>query len=196
MNIVQIVTHQRDGLKRLLSQYKGRPNIEGILKTYLRQIQAIEDVLFTFFDILDPETAVGAQLDLIGNLIDEDRLGQSDDFYRIRIQTRIFILRNNGTIPVVIKVYKAMMQAQQIEYYPEYPAAFRMDAILPGTPLLSLAEISGIILNVIPAGVGILLVIETTLPPFAFDGFPDSEGFGDSGDPDPGGYFVEAILVA
>jgi len=47
---VKITDHVDQGLSRLISQYKGKPKLEGTLAAFLKPFQDLED---TFFDLRD-----------------------------------------------------------------------------------------------------------------------------------------------
>lgn len=70
-------------------------------------------------------TSVGVQLDLIGEMIDLDRGGLSDDLYRLAIITEATTLFTSGTAPEILEMARVMFpDAPTIRYTPAYPAKF------------------------------------------------------------------------
>lgn len=187
---VQIFTHERDGLARLITQYKGKPNITGILSVYLKRIQALENMMYRFFSLLDLDAATGKTLDLCGGIVGERRRHADDNTYRLLIKTRIQILSSFTTIELAVTVFKVLMGTTNVKYTPLYPASIALNAVDP-VKLLSDEEIRAIMLQVIPSGVG-LEITESTSPAFVFeDG--DGEGFGDVFDSATGGGLAGVI---
>jgi len=183
---VQITTHVADGLRRLMTQYKGKATIEGILTVYLQRWQELEDMAYDFFELLDIDTAVGAQLDLIGEIVGEERHTLDDDRYRKFIYLRIFRQRKLGTIPNTTELYKRLTGADRVRYTPLYPAGASYYAHNPDG-VLSGAELRSIMLTMIPAGVELELTAGTEPGAFAFEGDDTGGGFGDANDPATGG---------
>jgi hypothetical protein len=64
----------QDGLDKLITQWQGKPVIEGLLKSYLESLHEIEDVAFQLLDERNLETAIGVQLDNLGTIIGLGRL--------------------------------------------------------------------------------------------------------------------------
>ena len=64
MAIDKITTHQSDALRRLLEQYKNKPNLANFIKVYADQIQEVETLACDLFTSRTVDGAVGAQLDL------------------------------------------------------------------------------------------------------------------------------------
>lgn len=182
---VKILTHLTDGLARLMQQYKGQPNITGILKVYLRRWQAMEDLIYQLLSTFDIASATGNQLDVIGGMVGEIRQTSDDEIYRALIYLRIFRQRMTGTVPNVIKLYKSITKAERVEYTPSYPAGFSVNAINP-TGTLSGTLIRSIMLTMVGAGIEAELLQSTADPAFVFEG-GDGEGFGDVNDPATGG---------
>lgn len=82
-------THVSQGLKRLLVQFQGQPNFEGQLTSFLNQVQEIEDMLYSLIVERYLDDAIGEQLDGIGRVVGELRLGKDDTDYRTALQGRI-----------------------------------------------------------------------------------------------------------
>lgn len=90
------------GLGRLLEQYKGKENIETWIQIYLEGVQDLEDHAWLVYTQRFLENAEGVQLDVLGDIVGEQRGGKEDPQYRIWIGVRIRLNRSFGTIKDVI----------------------------------------------------------------------------------------------
>jgi hypothetical protein len=176
----KITTHNQDAKNRLLEQYKGKTGIEGLIEAYYgNQIQDLEDILFLFFDRLNIELSEGVQLDGIGKIINQDRLGLTDELYRLFIRARIGANVSESDIERIIDVWRLITQANLVKLEQIYPAEINLasDVALP-PELIDLAY--ALIQNVSAAGVGVGVTTFLPLDSFAFDGADPSitKGFG------------------
>lgn len=111
------------GLNRLLEQFKDKPNIEAILTSYLQQINDLEDTYESLLNERSIFTAVGAQLDLLGALVNEARLGRSDSVYRLAILTRIGINNSEGTPNQILSLLKNITGATKVNMWEHFPVS-------------------------------------------------------------------------
>lgn len=108
-------THVSKGLNRLLSQFKGQPNFEGQLKSFLIQVQEIEAMLHSLVVDRYLDTAEGAQLDGIGRIVGEGRLGRSDLDYRAAIKGRIRVNLGDGRVEDIHFLFSLLLPAHTFE---------------------------------------------------------------------------------
>jgi len=151
--ISQITTHIADAKARLLSQFQGKPLIEGLLDAIDQQVQDYEDATIALQGLLDIASMVGDQLDGIGTILGRAREGLSDADYRTALTERISALYSSGEPEAVIQAYILATGATSVTYVPDYPAKFGLDG--NGTEpanLLSIIEAAA------PAGVGVQLL--------------------------------------
>ena len=145
--------HVEQGLDRLLERFKGRPKLEALLRILLARMQHIDDVIFDLFEGFWIDNAVGSQLDALGWIVGEERLGRSDDIYRLYIRARIRINRSNGRVSDTLLVARLILEADAtIEYVPEYPAAYRVRI---SDTLAAASDLRRLLVQVKPAGVGL-----------------------------------------
>ena len=124
--IVKISNHIPTGLSRLLQQYKGKPNLENLLRICLGRFQDIEDALTNFSDRLDIANQTGEQLDGIGEIIGQPRHGYSDDYYRVMLLARIATNVSRGTIEDVISVFRIISTSNLVKLTELYPAGYEI----------------------------------------------------------------------
>lgn len=131
---VYIPDHVAKGLALLTEQFKGKPNIEGLLKSWLAQFQSLEDV---YQQIVSSRSlqGVGVQLDILGSLVGERRLGRTDDSYKLAISVRILVNGSDGSNEDLQNILLAILATQGIApenaknylTFEEYfPARFRV----------------------------------------------------------------------
>ena len=113
-----------EGLGYLIDFWKDKPVYRGILESYLREAQNIEDVVFRLLRERSISTAIGAQLDVVGNNEGEDRQGKLDAPYRDAILRRIAINSSDGTIPVVLDILSSISGSPVPNIFEHYPASF------------------------------------------------------------------------
>ncbi|MCP4481427.1 MAG: DUF2612 domain-containing protein [bacterium] len=191
MQAEKITTHVIDALKRFIEQYKNSSKLQGITASFCNQIQDIENALCSLYGRLDIDNITGNDLDNIGKIVGQDRLGFTDDIYRILIYTRIAINVSGGIPENIISIFQILTQCTEVEFLEIFPA---------GVHIMANLEIDSSLTDYIKEALESSLAAGVTLsgvgyydPTNAFtftDGTPevDSEhGFGDTGDALEGG---------
>lgn len=103
--LVKITDHETRAKNRIITQFRDKENIEGLISVFAKRIQGLEDSLDGFYGgRLNIANAAGRQLDNIGRLIGQSRLGYSDSFYRVLLFSRIGINTSRGIIPDIINI--------------------------------------------------------------------------------------------
>lgn len=117
----------------LASQFQGTDSqgeltrFQKFIKAFALSIQDLEDANNQLLTERNINTAVGVQLDGLGQILGLARLdGQSDDDYREALKFQIFINEGSGTPEEMIAVLKFLTNANKIRYIEYYPAAFQM----------------------------------------------------------------------
>lgn len=117
----------------LASQFQGTTpsggltNLQKLVKSFALSIQNIEDTLEKLRSERNLDTAIGVQLDGLGQILGLARNdGESDEDYRERLKFQIFINRGTGTPEEVIAILKFLTDATRIRYIEYYPAAYQM----------------------------------------------------------------------
>ena len=92
----QNLFHAEEAKHHLLWQFHGRPRIEAVVDAFGAQVQLAETVVWQLYTERGVDTAVGVQLDGLGALVGEPRVGRSDAAYRQAVRTKILVNRSNG----------------------------------------------------------------------------------------------------
>lgn len=167
----------------LLSQFRDKTRMLGLIRALTLPFQDIEDTLFALQTQRMITNAVGAQLDIIGTYVGLDRMGFNDDTYRLFIQIQIAINNSQGHVDQIISIMQLITGATNVLYLPYFPAAMdlqiNVDIIpyLAGLPL-SQSEFITLIQETIPAGVDLYGISAYNGPDNAFGFFEDPDALG------------------
>lgn len=111
---------------RLTSVFKDKPRIREVVVALPRQLSIFEQVADQVKNERGLDVAVGVQLDRLGEIIGEKRLGRTDEDYRRVLQFRIFVNISKGRPSDVNYVVKFLSQGDDVQYLESYPASVYM----------------------------------------------------------------------
>ena len=117
MGVTKITTHSADAVARLLHQYKGAANIEGLLGVYGTQVQELEDATHAMLLNRTLENATGDQLDALGEIVGQERQGADDEDYRIKLKFRIGVNVSEATLNEVATLFKLISGKDEIHVH-------------------------------------------------------------------------------
>lgn len=170
-------------------------NVEKLLTALLGPTQTLEDTLQDMLAQRSIEDAVGAQLDILGKLVGESRLGLSDDDYRRHIRARIVTNRSNGTIEDLIRITDLVFNEEE--------ATIRIEngyccVTIHLEDIVSDWDVAMIVIKFLRKGVaaGVRVILEfSTLEDEDTFSFFDGEGlgFGSTLDAGIGGGLISAV---
>lgn len=89
--------HEAKGLLSLVPPMWGKPRIAAWLVSYLAEVQALEDALWTFLDGIDVDTCARFELVQLAALVGERTSPESTEVLRVRVKGRIAANRSSGT---------------------------------------------------------------------------------------------------
>lgn len=192
-----IPAHVAAALERLITQYKDRPRIVGLLEALLVDVQSEEDMFFDLRDERSLFNATGVNLDRIGKIVGEARTpGDTEEEYRAKIQQRIFKNRSQGTPEVIIELVALLSGADRVTLLEGAIASFQimLDSEISDNEVI-MAIFQGI-KNSKAAGVYFsgLTGYEPDEDYFTCDPSTDGAGFGDLNDPNVGGKFAKLLI--
>lgn len=155
---------------RLLEQYKPRTNINKLINsTIIDRFNSLEAIAPILYNRLNIDASSGMQLDKIGTIVGQDRLGHDDVQYRMLLKAKIGTNNSRATIETIVSIWKIMTQASYVWVQEIFPGQINIftDVALP-TEIKDLAL--ALIQQVVGAGikVGNIAVYD-----------PDSFGFGE-----------------
>ena len=181
-------------LSRVLEQYKGLPNIQGIIEVYAEQVQELEDVLFDMFTNRTLADATGQQLDEIGEIVGITRTSLDDDIYRIFILFKIGSNRSRATMESIISLFLLISGSEKVFVQNEGGGSISITYSTANTPDFE-TFLAANMPRVIAGGVKISgFIVEDGDAAFAFAGdIAGGLGFGDLNDPTAGGQFASVV---
>ena len=172
-----------------LRPFLRQPRMVGVVGAFSEEAQQLEDTLYAMVETGGVEAASGDALDAWGDLVGEPRAGLLDGEYRRVILARLQVNRSTGTPEEVIAITSTLMgDAESVQYFPRYPAAYALSYTSEAPTSESLrARYRAMLEEATVAGVGIDEIVEAGAGlPFAFleyDAGP-AGGFGE-------GFFAE-----
>ncbi len=191
----QITDHADRAVDRLALQYR-KPKIEALLRALLGPVQELEDTLWAMYTERFVSTAVGAQLDLIGRIVGQERLGYADESYRRLVRARVAANRSDGTVADLVTITQLVVDNEDADVViePQYPAAVVVrvegEAVTEDTANIAIS----LLRRGAAGGVRILFEYSESddADTFAFDG-GTGLGFGDATNPATGGAFAGVL---
>lgn len=111
----------------LIEQFKNRAVIDGFLQSYVNRVQELEDAIWDVIDKRILDVAVDAQLDSLGSIVGELRLGRSDDDFRAAVRLRIRVNRSKGRAVDVLDVAMLASAPERVEYLEHILLQFQVE---------------------------------------------------------------------
>ena len=144
-----IETHADDAADRLTSQYADAEKLQGLVSLWGERIQGIEDAAWSLLTKRWLDGSEGEQLDKLGGVVGERRMGRDDETYRGAIAARITINSSGGQPEAIIGFLVNIAGAESVQYQEIYPA--QIEVFVDGSISQSIAQQ---LQSVMPAGVG------------------------------------------
>lgn len=174
-----ITNHVERALNLLVSQFKetnsgqARNNIQKLIKCLVEQVQEIDNVNQQLLNQRSLNTALGVQLDKLGEILGLERQdGESDEDYRERLKFQAFINNSDGTPEKVINILKVITNATKVRYHELHPAAFQLTTDGSSFPN-PVSQLIDLISSSSPAGVQYVPITATYgVFPFVFANDP------------------------
>ena len=132
--MVQITNVLERTLGILVAQFRdqkpdgGLTNFQKLIKVLCGPAQELQDVLWQLKTERWLSTAIGEQLDEIGEILGLPRNpGESDEDYRERLQFQIFVNISSGTPEDIIRAIQFLTEANNIVFSDVFPAFFQLE---------------------------------------------------------------------
>lgn len=109
----------------MLAQYSRSKRLLGIVEAGCLQADQIEEALAQVRGGFFLAVAEGVQLDMLGKIYREDRLGRGDEDYRAAIRLKASLAVSGSPDEIITFLSQFVAGAPtDLEYQPEYPAGF------------------------------------------------------------------------
>ena len=131
------------------------------------QIQELENKARELLYILNIDHSEGTQLDNIGTLVGQDRLGYNDEYYRILLKVKIGINVSEGDIERILALWKLITGTTNVHLRESFPAKIKLetDEYLGDALFVFLKEVAK---DALAGGVGIDTILVTDPTKFGF----------------------------
>ncbi len=135
----------QQGKDRLVTQWNDKAVVQGLLESYLENVQVVEDLHQQLLDERSVFTAIGVQLDNIGTIVGEPRKGRLDEPYREAILNRIAINASDSTPEKIMEIMITVSGATTANLTDHSPASFHLfiNAFVNNSTALTLDTIAG-----------------------------------------------------
>jgi len=107
---------------RLAGRINQKPLVEALAVSLPKQLTIVEATLDQLKNERSIDTAIGIQLDKVGEIVGEPRNGRDDETYRQYIRFRVFINVSKGRPHDVIYATRFATQGDDIQYQEFFPA--------------------------------------------------------------------------
>lgn len=165
----RITDHATRAVERLGQQYR-KPKFEAFLRALIGPLQTVENTAWDVLTLRNVDTAIGVQLDTLGEIVGQPRNGMVDADYRRAIRARIAVNNSNGTIHDVITAAKLVIDnvLVKVVIIPQYPAALTVVASGAAVTTGVADIVIDFLRETVSAGVRILFEYSTVAPSAAF----------------------------
>ncbi len=126
---IQFQDQTVNAISRLITQWQDKPNVVGLLKSYIDNVQVVEDIYEQLNTERGIETAIGVQLDVLGLIVGVLREGRTDDDYRIAIKGQIAINTCDGTEMKITEALTILLGTSDITIKDNYPAGITVEVL-------------------------------------------------------------------
>lgn len=123
---ITYVDHAEEGLSLLPSHWENSPNLRAILEAWLTPLNATEQCALDVRGGFNVRTAIGNQLDIIGDYFDETRDGRDDDEYRSAILSVISAAIGSGTPDQLMDLFAGITNSTSVSYWEHYPLSIAL----------------------------------------------------------------------
>lgn len=114
--------HCVEALRRLITRYKGKPRLSDFLCTLADPLTELEAAAFDVWRGRQLGTAVGVQLDGLGDIVGEPRKDRSDADFEVFIRVKVLVNRSDGTVEdlagIIRQAFGDDVEASVRPYYP------------------------------------------------------------------------------
>ena len=114
-DLLPSVDHIETGLARVISQYRNCARLQILTACYHEQVQHIEDAIHDVVEVWKLDNAVGWRLDVLGSLVGQARVGQTDSVYRVWVKARIAANRSDGKYGTLTKIASMVIPGWRYE---------------------------------------------------------------------------------
>lgn len=175
MSLSPVDNHESEALGMLAAQFEPAVKLRALVSALAGRVQVLERLVWDLVEDRLFERAEGVQLDVLGELVGQARLGgETDPMYRKKLQAAMLRNRSSGTGDELMAIAVLVTGALSAQVVDSPPAGFVLGVLVTGP--LSADEQQALVdymLEAKKAGVGISGLAWWTGPVFGFAEDPD-----------------------
>jgi len=114
--------YKTEALSRLINKLSEKERVKALIAALPEQLTIFEDTADQVKNERGIDLAIGIQLDKVGEIVGEPRMGRDDDEYRAAILFRIFVNVSKGRPSDLIEAVRVLTQADDVQYLESYSA--------------------------------------------------------------------------
>lgn len=149
--------YKTEALSRLINRLSEKENVKALIAALPEQLTIFEDTADQVKNERGIDLAIGIQLDNIGQMVGELRMGRDDETYRDAIKFRVFVNVSKGRPSDLIEAVRVLTQADDVQYLESYPAT----AYLFGDGYAITSDIQQQVQDVSPAAISDVPVVSS-----------------------------------
>lgn len=145
-----VTNHADQAVDRLLTQFRDRERLEGVVRALVAETQQIEDHRWEITNGRRIDDAAGYQLDLLGKLLGVERNGAADETYRTRLHVAWRLNTSSGSVEDLHELFD-LLSPGSVRVDESYPASVSVAVTEPipfevaeGVTLLRRAKLGGV----------------------------------------------------
>lgn len=170
--IEKITTHVVDALARPTSIYQPNVEVLNLIRIKGERTQILENAMFSVVDKKWLPDAEGFQLEQLGEIVGESRLGKNDIAYSEALNIRIILNSGGGQPELILTFLRFHLDTEDLRFGEIYPASFM---IFVGVSITQ--DLASRIRRIVGAAIGTIYIAHSNgETPF---------GFKEEGDSDP-----------
>lgn len=191
LELVEIPDHIEIARERMISQFKDKPNLDALLDIFMTEVQELETTYIDLLLMRGLDTAVGVQLDILGQHVGVIRLGLSDTDYRARLKLQIDINNSDGTESTIASI---MLRATDASNVAVLDSGNAFVQVWTDGPVFN-SDVQSMLDQITGAAIGKDLRVSPASIPFVFEGDLQGLGLGSIHSPSNGGSLVEHFTI-
>jgi hypothetical protein len=127
MALIPVTDHAQRVDDSLAQQYRDAtaPGVREVAQAIAFEGQDVEDALWSILNKTPLSAAIGYQLERMGALVGEQRNGDSDEPYWVRVAARILVNRSSGSVNELLAIFSLLTAGlATLHLVDQLPAAF------------------------------------------------------------------------
>lgn len=109
MTLERISRHFGEAIVKLIPPLWGRPVIAAILRSYINQVQELEDAAFEVMGAFDVNTCDATRLAVLGRVVGQPNQGWDTETYRAVVRAKIATNRSHGREDDIVQVVRLVL---------------------------------------------------------------------------------------